>query len=171
MAEQDRIKWDQKWANREQAPVANAVFETIATHLTGQGRALDLASGPGHNSLHLAKLGYQVDAVDISPVALAKLEHPRITPLVRDLDHWRPESQTYHLIIDTFFLDRTLFPALAEALVPGGLLLLQTWNADSTAMRNPNFKLSKGELPEAFPNLTVLKHDEQDGITTFLGRR
>jgi SAM-dependent methyltransferase len=35
------------------------------------GRALDLGCGPGRNALHLASLGFQVDAVDLSPTAIS----------------------------------------------------------------------------------------------------
>ena len=35
------------------------------------GRALDLGCGPGRNALHLASLGFTVDAVDLSPTAIA----------------------------------------------------------------------------------------------------
>ena len=35
------------------------------------GRALDLGCGPGRNALHLASLGFTVDAVDLSPAAIA----------------------------------------------------------------------------------------------------
>ncbi|MEV7190351.1 class I SAM-dependent methyltransferase [Streptomyces sp. NPDC093510] len=34
------------------------------------GRALDLGCGPGRNALHLAALGYEVDAVDLSAAAI-----------------------------------------------------------------------------------------------------
>ncbi|MFF8289648.1 class I SAM-dependent methyltransferase [Streptomyces sp. NPDC016309] len=34
------------------------------------GRALDLGCGPGRNALHLSSLGFEVDAVDLSPVAI-----------------------------------------------------------------------------------------------------
>ncbi|MFG2650281.1 class I SAM-dependent methyltransferase [Streptomyces sp. NPDC048436] len=34
------------------------------------GRALDLGCGPGRNALYLASLGFQVDAVDLSPTAV-----------------------------------------------------------------------------------------------------
>ena len=37
-----------------------------------RGRALDLACGTGRNALHLAAEGYQVDAMDISAVALER---------------------------------------------------------------------------------------------------
>lgn len=38
------------------------------------GRALDLGCGPGRNALHLASLGFQVDAVDLSPAAISWAE-------------------------------------------------------------------------------------------------
>ncbi|WP_407839314.1 class I SAM-dependent methyltransferase [Streptomyces sp. DSM 116496] len=38
------------------------------------GRALDLGCGPGRNALHLAARGFEVDAVDLSPTALAWAE-------------------------------------------------------------------------------------------------
>ncbi|MGW8887977.1 class I SAM-dependent methyltransferase [Streptomyces sp. NPDC055749] len=38
------------------------------------GRALDLGCGPGRNALHLAALGFEVDAVDLSPAAIAWAE-------------------------------------------------------------------------------------------------
>ncbi|KNE81673.1 MULTISPECIES: class I SAM-dependent methyltransferase [Streptomyces] len=38
------------------------------------GRALDLGCGPGRNALHLASAGFAVDAVDLSPTAIAWAE-------------------------------------------------------------------------------------------------
>ncbi|MFH8586926.1 class I SAM-dependent methyltransferase [Streptomyces celluloflavus] len=38
--------------------------------LLAPGRALDLGCGPGRNALHLTSLGFRVDAVDLSPVAI-----------------------------------------------------------------------------------------------------
>lgn len=39
--------------------------------LITRGRALDLGCGPGRNALHLAAEGFRVDAVDLSPAAVA----------------------------------------------------------------------------------------------------
>ncbi|MGW5104587.1 class I SAM-dependent methyltransferase [Streptomyces sp. NPDC004100] len=49
--------------------------ENLAAHLD-EGliepcRALDLGCGPGRNALHLAARGFEVDAVDLSPTAVA----------------------------------------------------------------------------------------------------
>ncbi|MER7110507.1 class I SAM-dependent methyltransferase [Streptomyces sp. NPDC000229] len=46
----------------------------LARGLITPGRALDLGCGPGRNALHLASLGFEVDAVDLSPVAIAWAE-------------------------------------------------------------------------------------------------
>ncbi|GIH71535.1 class I SAM-dependent methyltransferase [Sphaerimonospora thailandensis] len=38
------------------------------------GRALDLGCGPGRNAVYLASLGFEVDAIDLSPTAVAWAE-------------------------------------------------------------------------------------------------
>ncbi|MET7568765.1 class I SAM-dependent methyltransferase [Streptomyces sp. NPDC005492] len=42
--------------------------------IAGGGRALDLGCGPGRNTLQLAAWGFEVDAVDLSPTAVAWAE-------------------------------------------------------------------------------------------------
>lgn len=39
--------------------------------LVAPGRALDVGCGPGRNAIHLASAGFEVDAVDLSPEAIA----------------------------------------------------------------------------------------------------
>jgi methylase of polypeptide subunit release factors len=41
---------------------------------TETGHALDMGAGEGADAIRLAKLGYQVDAVEVSPVACEKAE-------------------------------------------------------------------------------------------------
>ncbi|WP_035841245.1 class I SAM-dependent methyltransferase [Kitasatospora azatica] len=69
--------WDAFYADRAK-PVpffAAKPDESLADYLERglivPGRALDLGCGPGRNALHLAAAGFQVDAVDLSPTALA----------------------------------------------------------------------------------------------------
>ena len=51
----------------------NAAWLTAAAR-RGPGRALDLGSGEGADAIRLARLGYQVDAIDASAVACEKAE-------------------------------------------------------------------------------------------------
>jgi SAM-dependent methyltransferase len=68
--------WDGFYADRSK-PVpffAAKPDENLVSHvdrgLITSGRALDLGCGPGRNSLFLASLGFEVDAVDLSPAAI-----------------------------------------------------------------------------------------------------
>lgn len=69
--------WDRFYTDRER-PVpffASKPDENLAAYLDQglitPGRALDLGCGPGRNALYLAAHGFEVDAVDLSPVAVA----------------------------------------------------------------------------------------------------
>lgn len=72
--------WDGFYTDRSR-PVPFFVAkpdENLASYvdrgLLTPGRALDLGCGPGRNALYLASLGFQVDAVDLSPAAVAWAE-------------------------------------------------------------------------------------------------
>jgi SAM-dependent methyltransferase len=72
--------WDGFYADRSK-PVPFFVAkpdENLVSYLDrgliSRGRALDLGCGPGRNALHLASLGFEVDAVDLSPTAIAWAE-------------------------------------------------------------------------------------------------
>ena len=70
MSNQDRIKWNQRYAEdsyQKHNPV------TLVEHWLPRipvGRALDVACGAGRNAILLAQAGYQVDAIDISSEGL-----------------------------------------------------------------------------------------------------
>ncbi|MEE1844940.1 class I SAM-dependent methyltransferase [Streptomyces sp. NPDC093108] len=72
--------WDGFYADREK-PVpffAAKPDENLVSYadrgLITPGRVLELGCGPGRNAVHLASLGFEVDAVDLSPSALAWAE-------------------------------------------------------------------------------------------------
>ncbi|MGW0574545.1 class I SAM-dependent methyltransferase [Streptomyces sp. NPDC002920] len=71
-------RWDRFYADRDR-PVPFFVDkpdESLVSYLdrglvAPGGRALDLGCGPGRNALYLASRGFEVDAVDLSPQAVA----------------------------------------------------------------------------------------------------
>jgi SAM-dependent methyltransferase len=70
--------WDGFYADRDRGipffvdkPDENLVSALDRGLVPAGGRALDLGCGPGRNALHLAARGFRVDAVDLSPAAVA----------------------------------------------------------------------------------------------------
>lgn len=80
----------------------------LVEHVTGLrvGDALDVGAGEGADAVWLARQGWQVTALDVSPVALARTgEHAdeagvadRVTPLQHDLMAERPIPGQYDLV-------------------------------------------------------------------------
>jgi 2-polyprenyl-3-methyl-5-hydroxy-6-metoxy-1,4-benzoquinol methylase len=75
MSRDDQIRWDRQHADRQTeqdaAPFLREIFESQGWDVPA-ARALDIACGSGRNAVYLAERGFEVTAVDISPVALAQ---------------------------------------------------------------------------------------------------
>jgi SAM-dependent methyltransferase len=95
--------------------------------LPSPGLALDVASGRGRHTRLLAGLGWRVHAVDRDAAALADLARaglPGVSTSLIDLEANGVSLGTaaYDLVLVFNYLHRPLFPAIAAALCPGGLL-------------------------------------------------
>lgn len=174
MSQKDQIKWDKKYTEndkllgfREASPLLQQFFSSA-----GGIKALDVACGTGRNTLYLAQNGFEVDALDISAVALQELtQHMhKITDLAHihtqlvDLDSYTPPLSCYDLIIQTNFLDRRLIPLLAQALTKNGILIIETYMLDPENEKkgsNESYLLRPGELPSYFDeHHEILFYDE-----------
>ena len=157
----------------------NQVDENLSTpsefpvdniQLLPPGRALDLATGNGRNTVYLAGKGYRVDAIDISVEAIeaallaARLAGVSITAKVADLDgDYRIKSNTYDLIICFNYLQRSLIPQIIGGLGQGGMLVYETYIIDQRRFghpKNPDFLLQHNELLEMFRDLRCLRYRE-----------
>ncbi len=175
MSNADRTKWDAKYTAT--APVdcspPNCWLRESVSCLSA-GLALDLACGLGANAIFLAQAGWQVQAVDISPVGLqtaseiATQQAVQIDWIAADLDCYQPATVAFDLITVFRYLDRDNLPQKIEAaLKPGGVLLYETFLAGRTRrsdnhLLSPAFVLEPGELPDLFPNLTVIEYSEME---------
>jgi tellurite methyltransferase len=163
-------RWNERYTQGFQ-PFPDDPAPWIVEHrdlLTGGGRALDVACGDGRNALALARLGYEVDAIDASTVAIEALRAAAeerelaITAFVVDLEREPLPVGPYDVIVTLNFLQRDLFGPLQDALAPGGLLLYETLNqAHVTQLGrsfNPAYLLQEGELLRAFDRLEMIDH-------------
>ncbi|HEX5138092.1 MAG TPA: class I SAM-dependent methyltransferase [Planctomycetota bacterium] len=127
MAAEDRARWEQKYeagVHKETEP--DPVVLKALAFAPPRGRALDVACGRGRHAIALARRGYEVDAVDISPLGLASAReragHLRIRWIEADLDTWKPPEGVYAVVVCVDFSDERLVPRLLSALAPGGVL-------------------------------------------------
>ena len=111
---------------------------------------LDVAAGGGRHSRFFADRGHKVTALDRDTSALAS--HPDIEIVQADLEDgspWPLPGRTFGAVVVTNYLHRPLFPALLDALAPGGVLLYETFmegNERFGRPSNPAFLLKDGEL-------------------------
>lgn len=166
-----REKWDLKHADADGPGETARVLSENSHLLPAQGKALDLACGRGANSLQLAQAGLSVDAWDISPVAIQRLEQAvaplnlDVHPCVRDVTQNSPEPNSFDIILVSHFLDRSLAGAIENALRPGGLLFYQTFNQSSEGgPRNQSFHLEDNELLVLFSNLKLRVYREESRL-------
>ena len=141
--------------------------------LPASGLALDAASGLGNNAAYLLDCGLNVVGVDISSVGLRKARKrlPDLWAVQADLPRLEFPPATFDLIINFYFLERSLIPAYHRWLRPGGLLIFETLTTEMLNFKpelNPDFLLQPGELREAFNAWEILDYQEgwlspQDG--------
>ncbi len=185
---EDRDRWNARYAN--------GTYETIthpSTYLEANiatlklGRALDLACGAGRNALFLAAAGFEVDAVDVSDIALARAA---ATAAARSLDvHWIEADLTEHLttisppydlITIIRYVDLDLVGQAASWLKPGGVILIELHLALETEIelagpKSHRFRVKPGELAQSVSGLDILDSTEglvedPDGKTAALAR-
>jgi cyclopropane fatty-acyl-phospholipid synthase-like methyltransferase len=155
------------------------------------GAAIDLGSGDGRDTLHLAALGFRVRAIDLSNVALRKLSKAAVAKgfadLIEteyaDLARLQCATATYDLAISITSIDhlreveaRHAFRQMTGALRVGGLLFVRVHTKD-----DPGFCGGEGQsetkavlrhyfgrgellalLPDSFELIRYIEEREED---------
>lgn len=122
--------------------------------LIPSGEVLDLACGSGRHSRLLASMGHTVLAVDRDSAALEQAAGLAITTLQIDLEcgsEWPFGTSRFAGIVVTNYLHRPLFPHIFHSIVPGGVLIYETFAQGNECFgkpSNPHFLLRHGELLE-----------------------
>lgn len=147
-------------------------------------RALDVAMGRGRHALALARAGFQTFGVDLNLDAVrdamrsASAAGVQLRCWCADLTRSPVPPGRFDVVVVTRYLQRDLFPVLREAVVPGGVVLYETFTAVPRAHdrgpTSPDHLLEPGELVRLFDGFDVLAYVEArqpDGIASMAARR
>lgn len=172
MAIEDKEKWNKKYKNTPELlkqREASIKLKSIINQTKGK-KALDIACGGGKNSIYLAKNGFNIDAMDISDVALQSIREKafeNINTIQIDLEEKLDlKNEYYDLIVQTNFLDRSIIPTLKNSLKKEGFIFIETYmhhEINEKEPSNKSFLLEKDELKEFFKEgFEIIDYDEFD---------
>ena len=129
------------------------------------GVVLDVAAGSGRHARWLARMGFEVEAVDRDATLFA--DPPAQVRLVEaDIEGgpWPYAGRCFDGIVVANYLHRPLLPLLANSLERGGILIYETFARGHERFgkpSNPDFLLNPGELLEAVHGkLRVLAYED-----------
>lgn len=137
--------------------------------LPESGRALDIACGEGQNAVFLARRGLDVEALDISAVALRKAQAlatnngVSIKPRLWDLKQSYLPEGPFDVIVAFHYKQEDLAPRIVESLAQGGVLLMEINTVENLKLhRRPTrqYLVEPNELLTWFPTLFVLTYRE-----------
>lgn len=163
----DKERWDKKYGTEAyifgKEPVP---FLKQNVHLLPKGKALDIAIGEGRNGVFLATQGFEVVGLDISEKGLAKAQQlakqngVSIETRVVDLENHQLEKNAYDVILLMYYMQRDLWPQINDALKPGGMAIIETYNIDHLKHQkfNPKWLLKTNELLEAFKDMKIIRY-------------
>jgi len=168
----DQVRWDRQHAAGHGSDHASGFLKEILLSDSWpipRGRALDIATGKGRNAIFLAEQGFDVVAIDVSPVALDEARQRAagkslsISWQQADLERIELPEATYDLVVDFNYLQRSLIPQIKAALKPGGHVIFETYLTGQEILghpKNPAYLLRHNELLELFRDFRVLCYRE-----------
>lgn len=135
------------------------------------GQVLDLACGYGRNGLALAKRGLAVCFADRNAEALNSVSEQTTQQQLMG-ECWQQDfegsdnplaERKFAAILVFNYLHRPLLPQLVEALLPGGVLIYETFLTQQAQLgrpSNPDFLLKPNELTDTFHQLEPIHYSE-----------
>ena len=170
--------WDERYDTEEYVygTEPNDFLVSINGRIPRGGRVLSLGEGEGRNGVYLAKLGYSVTAVDLSPVGMKKAEKlardngVSIKTVAADLAEYNIEPGAWDGIISFFcHMDRDtrrrIFGQAVKGLRPGGVFILEAFTPaqlkyDTGGPKNAELMMTASDLKDELSGLEFIIADE-----------
>lgn len=171
--------WDQEYDTTEYV-YGKLPNDFLKSHYQAlpKGNILMLAEGEGRNAVFLAKLGYEVTAVDLSKVgltkaeALAKENNVVIKTICADLSTFDLGESQWDGIVSIYChlpveIRQPLYQRIEKALKPTGVFLLEGYTPKQLTYKTggppvASMMTSKESLQSELPNLSFSRLEELD---------
>lgn len=194
--------WDERFGQPQYiyGTEPNSFLQDSLAKLPSTGSILCVCEGEGRNAVFLAKQGFHVTAVDVSPEGkkkaeqLAAKENVEIEYLLSDLNDFDfGENQWDAVISISAHLPSAtranVYPKIFTAIKPGGILLLESYHPNQLQYgtggpKDVDMLLTLELLGQHFPNLEAihtaeLEREVTEGtyhtgnayVTQFIGRK
>ena len=178
----DAARWNARYDGREAGEPTRPIGLDALTVPAG-GLCLDVACGLGAQSVWAALNGFEVIALDVSPVAvgatkrfarLHEIDH-LVDARVHDLGGGLPHDLLGEcaLVICQKFRDPKLYPELVTALTDDGVLVVTVLSEVGLVGEAGSFHARPGDLVATFRDLDIdiVSHSEANGLATIVARR
>jgi SAM-dependent methyltransferase len=142
----------------------------MAGRLPAPGRVLDVAMGRGRHVQVLAASGLRVFGVDKNHDALrdsrerAAANGHVVHAWCTDLTISGLPRRAFQMLVVARYLQRDLFPAIRNAVTPGGVVIYETFTRHQRSLgfgpTSLDHLLEPGELRERFDGLEILFYEE-----------
>ena len=146
---EEKIKWNEKYKTLSKKHPSKLLY--FIPSAKEKQKALDIAGGLGQNSSVLLKKGYDVTLIDISDVAISKINNPQITKICLDVDNYIIPQNEYDVIIMIKYFNLDILKQIPTALKNGGYFVFETIK---------KYPISKEKFFEIFKNFEVIYFSE-----------
>lgn len=178
MPVEDAKRWDQRYLQDSRFQTYTQPRDFLveqAGWLPERGLALDVAMGLGGNAAYLLGRGIKVVGLDISGLAARRAKEwlPELMAVQVDLTEFDLPSGKFDVIMNFYYLQRSLWDKYRRWLLPGGILVFETLTLDMLKYQpdiEPEYLLQPDELLTGFRDFEILEYREGERVSSS-GRR
>jgi tellurite methyltransferase len=167
------LVWNERYSDSDATPErgpAQWLVDNVDL-LPSRGRVLDLAMGTGRNGLFLAERGHEVVGIDVSTVAAQRCQAEaarrgvKMEMIIASLETFAIPPDAFDVILNFYYLQRDLIPAMSAALRPRGFLIFETFTNEQRQFQwgpaSEDHLLKPSELRTLFSELHTLAYREE----------
>ncbi len=159
---------------------------TYYDFIPSEAHVYELGVGEGHNSVFLARKGYQVTIVDDRSKSIGRIQEmareyrTRVQVINQNHHSFNPDDESLDALLIFYLIDNELFRKAKRWVRPGGVIYVEVHNKKQRNItgfqeHDEKFFIERGELLDTFSDMKILLYKEplhyNDYLTTIIAKR